>query len=93
MLGQIPVAGSGSMADTANAITRNEELGFAQLTALGADPNSTNNLATFVASTVQYGAVSIVPTGASSPGTAITINTTIYVSGTKTAVDVYHLPL
>lgn len=93
MLGQIPVDGSGTMADTANAITRNEQLGFVQLTALVANPNSTNNLATFVASTVQYGAVSIVPTGTKSPGTAITTNTTIYVSGTKTAVDVYHLPL
>ena len=63
MLGQIPVAGSGSMADTANAITRNEQLGFAQLTDLIADPNSTNNLATFMISTVQFGAVSIVPAG------------------------------
>ena len=93
MLGQIPIAGSGSMADTANIITRNEQLGFAQLTALGADPNSTNNLATFMISTVQCGAVSIVPAGTSSPGTAIATNTTIYVGGTKTVVDVYHLPL
>jgi len=93
MLGQIPVAGSGSMADTANAITRNEQLGFAQLTDLIADPNSTNNLATFMISTVQFGAVSIVPAGTISPGTAIVTNTNIYVSGVKTAVDVYHLPL
>jgi hypothetical protein len=93
MVGEIPVPGSNSMADTANAITRNEQLGFTQLTSLVADSKSTNNLATFIASTVQYGAVSIVPTGTSSPGTAIITNTTIYVSGVKTAVDVYHLPL
>jgi hypothetical protein len=44
-------------------------------------------------STVQFGAVSIVPAGTISPGTAIVTNTNIYVSGVKTAVDVYHLPL
>ncbi|MGA3130341.1 MAG: hypothetical protein ABSD59_06045 [Terracidiphilus sp.] len=93
MLGLVPVDGSGTMADTANAITRNEQLGMAQLTTLVADPKSTNNLANFIVGTVQHGAVSIVPTGASSPGTAITTNTTIYVRGIKTAVDVYHLPL
>ena len=93
MVGEIPVPGSNSMADTANAITRNEQDGFTELTTLVADPKSTNNLANFIASTVQYGAVSIVHTGTSSPGTAIITNTTIYVSGAKTAVDVYRLPL
>ena len=94
MVGQVNVSGTGSMADIANAITRSEQLEFTQLTGLVFDPATpAQNLATFVASTTQFGAVAIVATGTNSPGTAITTNTTIYVNSTKTAVDVYHLPL
>ncbi len=94
MVGQVIVNGTGSMADIANAITRSEQLEFTQLTGLVFDPNTAaQNLATFVATNTQFGAVAIVPTGTASPGTAIATNTTIYVNSTKTAVDIYHLPL
>ena len=94
MVGMVPIAGSYSMNDIANTITRHEQLGFAKLTALFADLNLPGqNLATFIPCNTQFGAVAIVATGTSSPGTPIITNTTIYVNSTKTAVDVYHLPL
>lgn len=93
MTGTVSIAGNLDLATLSDTITQHEQWSSVQLTGLVADNKSTDNLATFNARTTPIGGAAIVPTGTSSPGTAITTNTTIYVSGTKTAVDVYHLPL
>jgi hypothetical protein len=93
MTGTIPIAGNLDLATLSATITQHEQWSKVQLTGLVADNASTNNLATFDARTTPIGGAAIVPTGTSSPGTAMTTNATIYVSGVKTAVDVYHRPL
>jgi len=93
-VGQVPVPGNLSLSDLANELSYQEAVNFTQLTALTADPTTVSrNLATYKNRTTPITNLAIVPTDTGSPGTAITANTTIYVSGTKTAVDVYRLPL
>jgi hypothetical protein len=93
MTGTIPIPGNLDLATLSATITQHEQWSTVQLTGLVADDTSTNNLATFSARTAPIGGAAIVPSGTSSPGTAITTKTTIYVSSTKSAVDAYHLPL
>ncbi|MGB7548968.1 MAG: hypothetical protein WBM14_14570 [Terracidiphilus sp.] len=88
----IPADGSMTMENLAASLTSEEQLGFEQLTALTADTTATRNLATFVNQEKRLGGLAVVARGATSQGTKI-LSTTVYVSGTKTAVDVYRLPL
>jgi hypothetical protein len=92
MAGTIPADGSLTMDKLAASLTSEEQLGFEQLTALTADTTAVRNLATFVNQDKRLGMLAIVAAGASSPGTKI-LSATVYVSGAKTAVDVYRLPL
>ena len=92
MAGTIPVAGNLSMDDLAATLTSEEQLGFEQLTDLGVDPNAARNLATFVDQNNPLGKIAIVAKAAASDGTKI-LSRTIYVSGTKTDIDLYRLPL
>jgi hypothetical protein len=92
-VGRVPAPGNLSLSDLANELSFQEQVNFTQLTALTFDPtNASQNLADYIARTTSITNLAIVTTGTSSPGTAITINTTVYVSGAKTAVDVYRLP-
>jgi hypothetical protein len=93
MTGTVPIAGDLDLATLSATITQHEQWSNVQLTGLVANNASTNNLATFNARTTPLGAAAVVLTGTGSPGTAVITNTTIYVSGAQTAVDVYHLPL
>lgn len=92
-VGQVPAPGNFSLSELANELSFQEQVNYTQLTALVFDPTGIQNLATYIARTVPITNLAIVPTGTSSIGTAISSNTTIYVSGSKTAVDVYRLPL
>jgi hypothetical protein len=93
-VGQVPAPGNLSLSDLANELSFQEQVNFTQLTALTFDPtNTSQNLATYKVRTAPITNLAIVSTGTNSPGTGITTNATIYVSGTKTAVDVYRLPL
>ncbi len=92
MAGTIPADGNMTMDTLAASLTCEEQLGFEQLTALTADTTATRNLATFVNQEKRLGGLAVVARGAASPGTKI-LSTTVYVSGAKTAVDVYRLPL
>jgi hypothetical protein len=93
MVGTIPVAGNLSMDDLAATLTRNEQ-DFTQLTVLAVDSatGATGNLATFIAQDNQLGALAVVASGATSPGTKV-LSATVFVSGVSTAVDVYRLVL
>jgi hypothetical protein len=92
MAGTIPVDGNFTMDNLAASLTSEEKLGFEQLTALTADPAATRNLATFINQDKTLGALAVVASGTASQGTKV-LSTTIYISGTMTAVDVYRLPL
>jgi hypothetical protein len=93
-VGRVPAPGNLSLSDLANELSYQEQVNFTQLTALTSDPTAASqNLATYIIRTTPITNLAIVATGTSSPGTAITTNTTVYVSGAKTAVDVYRLPL
>jgi hypothetical protein len=92
MVGTIPADGNSTMDNLAASLTNEEALGLEQLTALTVDPATVGNLATFDKQKQRLGMLAIVASGASSPGTKI-LSTTVYISGTKTAVDVYRLPL
>jgi predicted esterase YcpF (UPF0227 family) len=94
MLGTIPAPGDLSMLDLGGYLTTKEQLNFAQLTALTVDPaaGSTRNMATYIDQPAQLGAITIVAKGASSEGTKI-LSTTAFISGTKTDIDLYRLPL
>ena len=91
-VGQVPAPGNLSFDDLANELSYQEQVNFTRLTGLVADSNSADeNLANFVQRPVPIGCLAIVPTGASSSGTVFISNSTIYISGTKTAVDVCRL--
>jgi hypothetical protein len=92
MAGQIPVAGNLSMGDLAATLTSEEQLGFEQLTGLVTDSTQARNLATFINQANQLGKLAIVASGATSAGTKV-LSATVYINGTKTAVDVYRLAL
>jgi hypothetical protein len=92
MAGTYPVDGNLSMADLAATLTSKEQLEFLELTGLAADGTQPRNLATFKNQNNQLGSLAIVAKGASSPGTKI-LSTNAYISGTKTDIDVYRLPL
>lgn len=95
MLGTVPAPGDLSTEDLSTYLTRKEQSNFAQLTALTADPaaGSNRNLATYIDQQQdQLGALLVCAKGASSQGTKI-LSTAAYISGTKTEIDVYRLPL
>lgn len=89
--GTAPVSGDLTMAELAATLTRREQLAFEQVTALTFDPAQARNLATTVAQVQQLGALSVCVAGAANNGTKV-LSTTVYVSGTKTAIDLYRLP-
>ena len=92
-VGKVPAPGHLSLTDLANELSYQEQVNFTQLTILTSDPATpTQNLATYVARTTPNATLAIVATGASSSGTAITSNTTVYISNALTAVDIYRLP-
>lgn len=82
------------MLDLGGYLTEKEQLNFAQLTALVVDPaaGAVRNMATYIDQPAQLGAISIVAKGAASNGTKI-LSTSAFISGTKTDVDIYRLPL
>jgi hypothetical protein len=80
------------MPDLAATLTTEEQLKFEQLTVLAIDPAKPQNLATFINQPNQLGQLAIVARGAASQGTKI-LSPTVLIGGTKTAVDVYRLPL
>lgn len=92
MAGTIPADGNLTMDTLAASLTNEEQMGFEQLTALTADTTATRNLATFINQEKRLGALAVVASGAASQGTKV-LSTTIFVAGTKTAVDVFRLPL
>jgi hypothetical protein len=93
MAGTIPVDdGNLSMDDLAATLTSQEQLAFEQLTVLTIDPAKPRNLATFIDQPNQVGKLAIVAKDAASQGTKI-LSTTAFVSGAKTDIDVYRLPL
>ena len=91
MAGTVPVSGDLTMDNLAATLTRREQSAFEQVTALSIDPAQTRNLVTTVSQPQQLGALSICAAGAASQGTKI-LSTTVYISGTKTNVDLYRLP-
>ncbi len=80
------------MVDLAATLTAEEQSQFEQMTALAVDPAAARNLATFIAQPAQLGELSICASGAVSAGTKV-LSTTAYISGVKTKIDVYRLPL
>jgi hypothetical protein len=94
MLGTVPAPGDKSMTDLAGYLTEKEQLNFARLTALAVDPaaGAARNMATYADEPTQLGALVIVAKDAASQGTKI-LSTTAFISGTKTDIDVYRLPL
>ena len=92
MAGTIPVSGNLTMDNLAATLTRREQMAFEQVTALAIDPSKTRNLVTTVTQDQQLGALSICAKDAASQGTKV-LSTTVYVSGKKTDVDLYRLPL
>jgi len=83
------------MEGLASTLTKYEQ-DFAQLTVLDIDPaaGSQGNLATFIMQNNQLGALTIVASGAAKPSNATNVlSATVYISGTKTPVDVYRLAL
>jgi hypothetical protein len=91
MAGTIPVPGNLTMGNLAADLTRREQLAFEQVTALSIDPTQVRNLVTTVSQPQQLGALSICAAGAASQGTKV-LSTTVYISGTKTNIDLYRLP-
>lgn len=92
MAGTVPVAGNLTMENLAATLTRNEQLAFEQVTALTIDPTQVRNLVTTVSQPQQLGALSICAAGAAIQGTKV-LSTTVYISGAKTNIDLYRLPL
>jgi len=88
MAGTVPVSGSLSMEDLAATLTKNEQLGFEQVTALSIDSAQARNLVTTISQAQQLGALSICAAGSVSTGTKI-LSTIVYISGIKTNIDLY----
>ena len=92
MAGTVPVSGKLTMEHLAATLTRREQTAFEQVTALAIDPAQARNLVTTISQDQQLGALSICAKGAPSQGTKV-LSTTVYISGQKTDVDLYRLPL
>lgn len=92
MAGTVPVSGKLTMENLAATLTRREQSAFEQVTALAVDPTKTRNLVTTVSQDQQLGALSICAAGAASEGTKV-LTATVYISGNKTDIDLYRLPL
>ena len=94
MVGITPVSGTLTMEVLAATLTNAEQSDTEQVTALAIDPLKVGNLVTLISydSDTQLGDLAIVARDAASPGTKI-LSPTVYISGTKTDVDVYRLPL
>jgi hypothetical protein len=90
MAGTTPVSGDLTMVDLAATLTQNEQLLFEQVTGLAVDPTQARNLVTMVDQANILGTLAIVAKGGASGGMKI-LSTTVYISGTKTDVDVYRL--
>jgi hypothetical protein len=92
MVGITPVSGDLSMEDLAATLTSDEQMGFQEVTGLAIDPAAPRNLVTTISQPNAPGPLAIVARGADSAGTKF-LSPTVYISGTKTDVDVYRLPL
>jgi hypothetical protein len=98
MVGTIPAPGNLSMSDLADYLTDKEQLNFTQVTALTVDPaaEKKRNMATYIAHPDQLGALLICASGekpAQTTEATPPLSTTAYISGNKTAIDIYRLPL
>jgi hypothetical protein len=98
MVGDFPAPGNMSMSGLAAYLTDKEQLNLAQVTKLVVDPaaEKKSNIATYIAQPDQLGAVLICASGAKPDQTTDTtppLSTTAYISGIKTAIDIYRLPL
>jgi len=92
MAGTVPISGDLSMADLADRLIKQEQLGFQQVTALAKDTTQVRNLMTTVSQPNQLGALTIVAAGGASPGTKV-LSANVYISGTATDIDLYRQPL
>jgi hypothetical protein len=92
MVGTIPLPGGWSMVELASYLTIKEQLNFAQLVDLKPDSTTARNMATFIDQPAQLGPLSVVGRGDAGQGTKI-LSTTAFISGTKTDIDLYRLPL
>jgi hypothetical protein len=92
MAGTVPISGNLSMADLADRLTKQEQLGFQQVTGLAIDPTQVRNLVTTVSQENQLGVLTVVAKGAASTGTKV-LSTSAYVSGTATDIDLYRQPV
>jgi len=98
MVGTIPAPGDMSMSGLAAYLTDKEQLNFTQLTELTVDPAAEKklNMATYIAHPDQLGALLICASGKKpdqKTDTTAPLPTTAYISGSKTAIDIYRLPL
>jgi hypothetical protein len=91
MAGTAPVSGNLSMENLAATLTKQEQLGFEQVTGLAIDSTQPRNLVTTISQAAQLGILSICASGTAHAGTKI-LSTTAYVSGTKTNIDLYRAP-
>ncbi len=90
MPANVPISGTLTMDNLAASLTAHEQLVFQEVTALTADATQVQNLVTTVSQPNQLGALAICASGANSAGTKL-FSTTAYISGAKSAVDVYRL--
>jgi hypothetical protein len=90
MPANVPITGTLTMDNLAASLTVHEQLMFQQVTALKVDLIQVRNLVTTVDQPDQLGALAICAKGAQSAGTKL-FSTTAYISGVKSAVDVYRL--
>jgi hypothetical protein len=89
--GTVPVSGDLSMEDLAATLTRREQLAFEQVTALTFDTTQARNLVSTIDQVQQLGELAVCASGNASEGTKI-LSSTVYISGTKAAIDLYRLP-
>jgi len=88
MAGTVPVSGNLSMAALGDTLTREEELGFVQVTGLAMDPTQVRNLVTTISQSQQLGTLTVCAAGSGGTGTKI-LSSTVYISGVKTAIDLF----
>lgn len=92
MPANVPISGSLTMDNLAASLTVHEQLVFQEVTALTVDKTQIRNLVTTIDQPNQLGALAICASGAQCAGTKL-FSTTVYISGSKSAVDVYRLQL
>jgi hypothetical protein len=90
MSANIPILGTLTMDNLASSLTVHEQLVFQEVTALTVDTTRVGNLVTTVDQPNELGALAICASGAQSAGTKL-FSTNAYISGVKSAVDVYRL--